>query len=607
MSYREAGTPLAGGVPKTQEVATTFNHINSSALKENRKSLLSGSWNHPETRTQLQTYLDLGLTPIPLRGKIPIVKWVHGSWAPKKIDDLNRYKNCVNWGLKTGGNFAVIDFDNENAFFTFAEANVENLPKNIPVVKTGRGYHVWFRPTQPLRDMHFDGIDLKGTGGMVVVPPSIHPKYNRRYQFIWGVEDGIPELDISKLKFPGLKRKSNKAAPGNTGNDNDNTGIPTDKPRFDFNLIRGGVSEGERHSTLVSYIGHLIWRGLSKEEITVLATDWNEKNQPPLLEEEVVATVNYCYQAYSKKNVRDTKNVPNVTLNNLNSVLVETKSYPEITHRHTPFIPESPLPTQAPVDSHDPANVWDTESLPLPDNEQCGKKRAIMRRGREYMSVSFFCGRWCCPRCGPFFRQRWIEHLTTKTAGADLYVTEINEDDWPRIRRAINRLESDYMKIKSGSVFKLITDKPLKNSTALLSEQLKGYLETAIPNTAYKCPISTSRNWRREKNTKKENDYVTVTQSWLPVKDQTEVAQELGATIVKHARWISPIDVDEAEWAEQYKDEIQKRERSMAWFLKNNDYTDEIRSYLNQQYAEDAINDEAGDGDFMDRQLLEVG
>jgi hypothetical protein len=162
------------------------------------------------------------------------------------------------------------------------------------------------------------------------------------------------------------------------------------------------------------------------------------------------------------------------------------------------------------------------------------------------------------------------------------------------------------MKITSGNIFKLITDKPLKDSTALTSEQLKGYLESAIPNTAKKCPISTSRNWRREKNTKKDSDYIAVTQSWLPVKDQTEVAQELGATIVRHARWLSPKDADEEEWAKRFKYELEKREKSMAWFLKNNDYTDEIRIYLNEQYSEDVINDEDGDGDFMDRQLLQV-
>lgn len=615
MSYNGAGTPLAGEMPKTQEVAINLRHINNSALKENRKSLLSGNWPHAETKAQLQAYISLGLTPIPLHGKIPIVKWLHGNWNPKTINDLSRYKNCVNWGLRTGGNFAVIDFDDEQTFFNFAEANIDNLPKNIPVIKTGRGYHIWFRPTQPLKDQHFEKIDIKGEGGQVVAPPSIHPKTGKRYQFIWPVVDGIPTLDITRLTFPALKNRSNERGGRNnkdtcnadiTGNNNDNTGIPTDKPRFDYELIADGVGEGERHTALVSYIGHLIFRVLSKEEIVVLVTDWNEKNQPPMSREEVIATVNYCYQAYAKKNVRDTKNVPNITLNQINSVLNETKSYPEITHRHTLFTPESPYPTPTPVESSSPVNAWDTESLPLPNNEDCGKRRAIMRKGREYMSVSFFCGRWSCPRCGPFFRQRWIEHLTTKTAGTDLYVTEVSEDDWPRIRRAINRLESDYLKIKSGKVFKLITDKPLKNSTALPSEQLKGYLESAIPNTTSKCPISTSRNWRREKNTKKETGYIAVTRSWLPVKDQTEVAQELGATITKHARWLSPIDIDEAEWAKQFTDELDKRERSLAWFLKQNDYTDEIRDYLIQEYAEDKINDESRGRDFMEQQILQV-
>lgn len=61
MSYKEVGTPLAGGVPKKQEVATNLRHTNNSALKQNCKPLLSGGWNHPVTKAQLQTYLDLGL------------------------------------------------------------------------------------------------------------------------------------------------------------------------------------------------------------------------------------------------------------------------------------------------------------------------------------------------------------------------------------------------------------------------------------------------------------------------------------------------------------------------------------------------------------------
>ncbi len=82
---------------------------------------------------------------------------------------------------------------------------------------------------------------------------------------------------------------------------------------------------------------------------------------------------------------------------------------------------------------------------------------------------------------------------------------------------------------------------------------VKQYLEAAIPDTSSNCPISTSRNWRQEKNDKPDEGYEAVVMTWLPVKEQAEVAQELGARIVKHARWLSPEDIDDVEWAEQFK------------------------------------------------------
>jgi hypothetical protein len=396
---------------------------------------------------------------------------------------------------------------------------------------------------------------------------------------------------------------------GIAGNDSDDLGIPTDRPRFDFNLIKDGVGEGERHSTLVSYIGHLIWRDLTEEQILVLVMDLNEKNRPPLSKEEVVTTVEYCYSRYAKGKSSDEKNVPNKTLNNFNSVIVETKNYPHIDRDLPQRTREIPIPNP----THEPVSAWDTENDRPPNYLDCGKKRAVMRRGREFISVSFFCGRWDCPRCGPFFRQRWIEHILTKTDGMQLYITEINVLDWPRIRRSINRLGADYLKIKSGMVFKLITDKPLKDSKTLIPEDVKDYLESTIPSTDSQCPISTSRNWRREKNTKKENDYKSVTNTWLPLKDQLEVAQELGAKKVQYNKWISPKDMDDTEWAEKFKQGIAKRERSILHWLivpKNSKKIPEMASewqyYLNREYAEDAVNDEMGYESFFDKYLVEA-
>jgi hypothetical protein len=72
-------------------------------------------------------------------------------------------------------------------------------------------------------------------------------------------------------------------------------------PRFDFDLIKDDVDEGRRHTALVGYTGHLIRRGLSKEEIMVLVTGWNTKNRPPLSKAELETTVEYCYSRYRKE------------------------------------------------------------------------------------------------------------------------------------------------------------------------------------------------------------------------------------------------------------------------------------------------------------------
>ena len=169
------------------------------------------------------------------------------------------------------------------------------------------------------------------------------------------------------------------------------------------------------------------------------------------------------------------------------------------------------------------------------------------------------------------------------------------------------------MKVKSGMVYKLISDKPMKDSKTLMPEDVKGYLESTIPSTDSQCPISTSRNWRREKNTKKENDYKSVTNTWLPLKDQLDVAQELGAKKVQYNKWMSPGDTDDAEWAEKFKRGIAERERSILHWLivpKNSkripENASEWQYYLNQEYAADAVNDEMGYESFFDKYLVEA-
>ncbi|MBA7624970.1 hypothetical protein ES703_32390 [subsurface metagenome] len=386
------------------------------------------------------------------------------------------------------------------------------------------------------------------------------------------------------------------------------TSSHADKPRFNYDDIKDGVDEPGRHIALVRYIGHLIWRNLSKDEILTLVTDWNTKNRPPLTDDELEGTLDYCYARYARDDADKhldtdaTTPVPIKTLVKNNSVLVETKPYSQTSRIQPLYTPDSPIPV-----SGEPADPWALEFETRYTVADCGKRRAVVRRGREYMSVSFFCGKWSCPRCGPYFRRRWIDHMMEKTKDTELHVTEISEDDWGCVRKQINRLKADYMRIRTADgVFKIITDKPLEDSIELSPEDTMAFLESSIPHTAIKCPISTSRAWEHHKKEKTSGEYEAVTITWLPVKNQVEVAKELGAEAVKRTRWLSPRDADEVEWAENFKQGIKERERLVNWWLRHSVYGMDMREYLDQQYAEDAVNDECGEGDFIDRILVEA-
>ena len=124
---------------------------------------------------ELQHYSSLGLTIIPLkfRSKRPVVRWGNG-WNPS-IEQLQSYFTIpANVGVLCGKSLAVIDCDSDKAYFDFITTHA--LPPDCPVVKTGRGYHVWVKPKKPIRSQRVGSIEIKCLGSYVVAPPSIHPR-----------------------------------------------------------------------------------------------------------------------------------------------------------------------------------------------------------------------------------------------------------------------------------------------------------------------------------------------------------------------------------------------------------------------------------------------
>jgi hypothetical protein len=150
------------------------------------------------------------------------------------------------------------------------EAEHGALPATVEAI-TGAGRHLYFKmPQLPVRNSAgriATGIDVRGDGGYIIAPPSIHPG-GRRYH--WSVDSATsfaaaPEWLLAKLS----------SSPGNAA-------LPTPAAEW-RDLVRDGVGEGQRNQALTRLAGYLLRRHVDPLVALELLTTWNEARcQPPL-------------------------------------------------------------------------------------------------------------------------------------------------------------------------------------------------------------------------------------------------------------------------------------------------------------------------------------
>lgn len=131
--------------------------------------------------SHLLIYRGLGMTPIPLRGKIPLVKW--GTYTYNAADFL---KPNVNIGVK-GGLLA------SNDYLYFVDIDAKELLADFygehptlmsaPLVSTSRGWHVWLTSKRSVKTCTFPEGEIRAEEAYVCAPPSIHAS-GHHYKFI---------------------------------------------------------------------------------------------------------------------------------------------------------------------------------------------------------------------------------------------------------------------------------------------------------------------------------------------------------------------------------------------------------------------------------------
>jgi hypothetical protein len=201
-------------------------------------------------------YLDLGFNVMPIhpKTKIPCIEWTiyqKERVEPHEVDAWWMDWPNANVGIITGSisDLFVLDLD-KTEYFLFPSKLVGNKSDNKI------------------------GMDIRGEGGYVVAPPSIHESgltYEWTKWHPWNCyKQRVPQwlLDWCEERTVGEGRDKG----------------------WHMEILEG-VTDGGRNNAAASLAGRFFNKDLSVPEITEILLMWNERNSPPLPESEIIRTV----------------------------------------------------------------------------------------------------------------------------------------------------------------------------------------------------------------------------------------------------------------------------------------------------------------------------
>ena len=222
------------------------------------------------------------------RGKRPVVRWQEFQRRLPDEDEVRAWferRPDANLAIVTGAvsGLVVLDVDPRHggsASLARWERRHGALPRSVEAKTGGGGRHLYFaHPGGEVRNRVglAPGLDLRGDGGVVVAPPSLHPS-GKRYRWLRG---HAPDKTRPAELPDWLLEIARGEAPGG-GNPHSSW----------LRRVGEAVPEGQRNDAIASFTGHLLWHGIDPDVAGELLLCWNRVHcQPPLPDDEVARTV----------------------------------------------------------------------------------------------------------------------------------------------------------------------------------------------------------------------------------------------------------------------------------------------------------------------------
>jgi len=248
-------------------------------------------------------YTTRGWSIIPIRSgdKRPLIRWEEFQHRQPSAEEVRAWLSCwpeAGIGIVTGriSGIVVVDIDPHHggdASLDTLERQHDHMPLTVECCSGGSGRHLYFaHPGGLVRNKVAlaAGVDLRGDGGYVVAPPSMHGSGAR---YVW--RDGCGPRDMSLAPLPAWLLRSAIEEVRRAG-----------RPASHWRrLVRDGVSEGERNNTVASLAGHLMRHGVDGAVVLELLLCWNRlRCKPPIHDDEVAAVIESIGRLHARQEQR---------------------------------------------------------------------------------------------------------------------------------------------------------------------------------------------------------------------------------------------------------------------------------------------------------------
>src|SRR2546425_22943 len=238
----------------------------------------------------IHDYIGRGWSIIPIRpgDKRPLVRWEEFQLRRPLEEEARgwfRTRPDAGIGVVTGAisSLVVIDLDlrhGGDVGLEDLERQHARLPITVECRTGGGGRHLYFaHPGGLIRNKVglAPGVDLRGDGGYVVAPPSVHSSGVR---YAWVEGHGPESMAIAPLPDWVLRRAVEEPS------------RRRHPVAYWRRRVSDGVSAGERNNTIASLAGHMLRQGVDITMVMELLLCWNRvRCRPPLADEEVATVV----------------------------------------------------------------------------------------------------------------------------------------------------------------------------------------------------------------------------------------------------------------------------------------------------------------------------